>query len=61
MTSPVHSVLNAIGRTALADLNKISPSGGARRVAEQLGPGKNVVTIIVDLGLRYVSTPLYQS
>lgn len=31
----------------------------ARRIAERLGPGKTVVTILVDSGLRYVSTPLY--
>jgi cysteine synthase len=33
----------------------------AFQVAERLGPGKTVVTLIVDSGLRYVSTPLYQS
>ena len=33
----------------------------ALRIAERLGPGKTVATIIVDSGLRYVSTPLYQS
>lgn len=33
----------------------------ALRVAERLGPGKTVATIIVDSGLRYVSTPLYQA
>lgn len=32
----------------------------ACRVAERLGPGKTVATIIVDSGLRYISTPLYQ-
>ncbi len=32
----------------------------ALRVAERLGPGKTVATIIVDSGLRYLSTPLYQ-
>jgi cysteine synthase len=31
------------------------------KVAERLGPGKTVVTIIIDSGLRYISTPLYQS
>lgn len=31
----------------------------ALRIAERLGPGKTVVTLIVDSGLRYVSTPLY--
>ncbi len=33
----------------------------ALKVAERLGPGKTVATIIVDSGLRYISTPLYQS
>ena len=33
----------------------------AMRVAERLGTGKTVATIIVDSGLRYISTPLYQS
>jgi len=33
----------------------------ACRVAERLGSGKTVATIIVDSGLRYISTPLYQS
>lgn len=32
----------------------------ACRVAERLGKGKIVSTIIVDSGLRYISTPLYQ-
>ncbi len=32
----------------------------AMRIAERLGPGKTVATIIVDSGLRYISTPLYQ-
>ena len=31
------------------------------RIAERLGPGKTVATIIIDSGLRYISTPLYQS
>ena len=32
----------------------------ALRVAERLGPNATVVTIIVDSGLRYLSTDLYQ-
>jgi len=40
-------------------------SGGnvvaALRVAERLGPKATVVTLIVDSGLRYVSTELYKS
>lgn len=31
----------------------------ALRVAERLGPGATVVTIVVDSGLRYLSTDLY--
>ena len=31
----------------------------ALRVAERLGPQATVVTIIVDSGLRYLSTDLY--
>ncbi|HEX2154767.1 MAG TPA: cysteine synthase family protein [Acidimicrobiia bacterium] len=33
----------------------------ALRVAERLGPGATVVTIIVDSGLRYISTGLYSA
>ena len=33
----------------------------ALKIAERLGPGKTVATIIIDSGLRYLSTPLYQS
>jgi cysteine synthase A len=33
----------------------------ALRVAERLGPDKTVVTIIIDSGLRYVSTDLVRS
>jgi cysteine synthase A len=32
----------------------------ACRIAKRLGKGKTVSTIIVDSGLRYISTPLYQ-
>jgi cysteine synthase A len=31
------------------------------KIAERLGPGKIVATIIVDSGFRYISTPLYRS
>jgi cysteine synthase A len=30
------------------------------KIAERIGPGKTVATIIVDSGFRYISTPLYQ-
>ena len=33
----------------------------ALKIAKRLGPGKTVATLIVDSGLRYISTPLYQS
>jgi cysteine synthase A len=33
----------------------------ALRIAERLGPGKTVATIIVDSGLRYVSTDVFRS
>ena len=41
------------------------PSSGANvvaalRVAERLGRGKTVVTIIVDSGLRYLSTDVFR-
>ncbi len=32
----------------------------ALRVAERLGPGHTVVTVAVDSGLKYLSTPLYR-
>jgi cysteine synthase A len=31
----------------------------ALRVAERLGPGQTVVTVAVDSGMKYLSTPLY--
>ncbi len=34
---------------------------GALREAERLGPSATVVTIVVDSGLRYLSTDLYGS
>jgi cysteine synthase A len=40
-------------------------SGGnvhaAIRVAKKLGPSANVVTLMIDSGLKYVSTDLYRS
>jgi cysteine synthase A len=32
----------------------------ALRVAERLGPGRDVVTLVVDSGLKYLSTELYK-
>ena len=31
----------------------------ALRVARELGPGRTIVTIAVDSGMKYLSTPLY--
>ena len=33
----------------------------AIQVAEKLGPGATVVTLMVDSGLKYLSTDLYQT
>jgi hypothetical protein len=33
----------------------------ALRIAERMGPGKTVATIIVDSGLRYVSTDVFRT
>jgi cysteine synthase A len=32
----------------------------ALRVAERLGPGKTVVTVAIDSGMKYLSTPLFR-
>lgn len=32
----------------------------AIRIAQRLGPGKSVVTILVDSGLKYLSTPVFR-
>jgi cysteine synthase A len=32
----------------------------ALRVAERLGPGARVVTLMVDSGLKYLSTEVYR-
>jgi cysteine synthase A len=32
----------------------------ALRVAERLGPGRTVVTVAVDSGMKYLSTELYR-
>lgn len=66
------TVLDAIGRTRLIPLRHMVPESGifagtstggnvaaALRVAERLGPDDTVVTIAVDSGLKYLSTPLY--
>jgi cysteine synthase len=31
----------------------------ARHRAKQLGPGKNIVTVIIDTGLRYLNGDLF--
>lgn len=37
----------------------MSPNVAALRVARELGPSSTVATLIVDSGLRYLSTDLY--
>ncbi|HSA96260.1 MAG TPA: hypothetical protein VLJ16_09425 [Acidobacteriota bacterium] len=32
----------------------------ARRIAERLGPGATVVTLMVDSGLKYLSTDVFR-
>lgn len=32
----------------------------ARRVAQRLGPGKTVVTLLCDSGLKYLNTDVYR-
>jgi cysteine synthase A len=33
----------------------------AIRLAERLGPGRRVVTLVADSGLKYLNTDLYRS
>ena len=52
---------HAIGRLAREEAPFAGTSSGANvvaaiRVAERLGPGANVVTRMVDSGLKYLST-----
>ena len=68
-------ILDAIGNTSLVRLRKVVPANGAAlfagtssgahvaaalRVAERLGPHAKVVTLMVDSGLKYVSTDVYR-
>jgi len=51
-----HTILHAIGNTSLVQLNKVFPTDCANviaaiKVAEQLGPDANIVTLMVDSGL----------
>ena len=56
----INSITEAIGHTPLLKLNRIGKDTGANvavalRIAKLLGPGKNVVTTIVDRRDRYLS------
>ena len=70
----VNEILTVITKDAMSMARRLAREEGifagtstganivaALRIAERLGPEKTVVTIIVDSGLRYISTPLYQS
>lgn len=62
------STVDAVGMTrrlATEEALFAGTSSGANvvaalRVAERLGPGATVVTILVDSGLKYLTTPVYQ-
>ena len=51
------------GGAGLSAAIKASSAGAnvvaALRVAERLGPGKTVITLLCDSGLKYLSTDLY--
>ncbi len=63
------TVLDMIGGTRLIPLGRQegifagTSTGGnvavALRIAERLGPGRTVVTVACDSGMKYLSTPLY--
>jgi len=40
---------------------RLTPPVVALRIAVRLGPGKTVATLIVDSGLRYLSTDVFRS
>jgi len=63
-------ILRAIGNTWLIQLRKVVPPSGAdilvklewenpTQVAERLGSGAKVVTLMADSGLKYLSTDVY--
>ena len=51
-------ILNAIGNTSMVRLRKVV---AALQVAERLGPGAKVVTLMCDSGLKYLNTDVYKS
>jgi cysteine synthase A len=70
----VHEILSVSSADAMAMARRLAREEGifagtssganvvaALRVAERLGPGATVATIIVDSGLRYLSTELYRT
>lgn len=59
-------ILDAIGDTSLLRLRRVVPPDSANviaalAVAERLGPGAKVVTLLADSGLKYLSTDVYRS
>jgi cysteine synthase A len=66
LTVSTEEAMNMARRLAKEEGIFAGTSSGANvvaaiRVAEKLGPGATVVTLMVDSGLRYISTPLYNS
>lgn len=69
------AMLATIGRTPMLELRRLLPAGHARvlfagtstganvvaalRVAQRLGPGKTVLTLACDTGLKYLLADLY--
>lgn len=87
MTWEGWNVLDAIGNTPIAELQRVVPADCARIVAKlewgnptgsmkdrmaraaieaaerdgRLGPGATVATVLVDSGLRYLSTDVFET
>ena len=65
MTVPTSDAQEMARRLAREEALFAGTSSGANviaamRVAERLGPGKTVVTLLVDSGLKYLTTEVYQ-
>ena len=67
VTSTSRQVLDAIGNTPLVELHRVVPAGSARITAklESANPTgsmkDHVGTIIIDSGLRYVSSDVFRT
>ena len=65
--------MRGIGNTPLLKLEKLVPNGGADiyvkfeganawaaiQRSKKVGQGKNIITIIIDSGLKYLNTDLF--